>query len=678
MLDKWTPAQAAKKLGLRLRNAREVQQMRLHPQFERNERTVYTSDGADQGSPSDISGVVDPGAAPDQEVSGRTGVNYSFKNVRYIHAQMSANPPATIPRPATSDPEDRRRARAADAVMRFALRQYSLQEKFDQCNLNALIYGTGFIKTTWDACKGDIVGINKRTGQLIMEGDISVRSVSPWRMFVDPDAETWEDVRYVFEELTLSREEAIHRWPKRAEMIEALLAEKGEASSQGAVVYGYLRDSAEKFESITVYEYWEKGLPSNAMLGRYAVCLEDGKLLEAPRANPFSFAPPPSAHELEKSRRTGRQPRRVPPTARLPYHPMTDIDVPGRVWGKSFVEYEAPLQELLNRLDSVMLENLQAHGVARLILPDGVDLQEGALTNSPWDVVRLKNKGGGNPGDPKFMEPMPLPASLSELRGQTKMGIDDMAGVNEAMFGQQSRETSGFSMQYSVNQGQMIRRRLFNKYVLCVESVYRAILDLVRKHWKDERTVQILGREKAFQAVDLKGADIDGGYDLVVEYGTSLSLDPMTRRQEILALQPILDKANIPPRVMLSMLKLGELEVIDDLVQLAEDRQRELFEEMLATGRYIKPEEFEDHENMLAYALTYVMTSEFKYLTPQEKEMVRKHIRDRGAQAAKEKAPPLPPGAPGPAGVAGPEAAGMPAGPAVATPPGAVTEPAAL
>ena len=43
--------------------------------------------------------------------------------------------------------------------------------------------------------------------------------------------------------------------------------------------------------------------------------------------------------------------------------------------------------------------------------------------------------------------------------------------VNESMFGQSSRETAGFTMQYATNQGNVIRRRLFNKYVLLTEAV---------------------------------------------------------------------------------------------------------------------------------------------------------------------------------------------------------------
>ena len=152
--------------------------------------------------------------------------------------------------------------------------------------------------------------------------------------------------------------------------------------------------------------------------------------------------------------------------------------------------------------------------------------------------------------------------------------MDDMAGVNESMFGQQSWEQSGYSMQYATQQGDMIRHRLFVKYTKLVEDVYKAYLNMVRKYWNTEHTIHVLGKEKAFEALDIQGADIEGGFDLVVEYGTSVSLDPVARKQEILTLMPVFEKAGMSPRSILSMLKMNELDGLLDRVQMANDRQR--------------------------------------------------------------------------------------------------------
>ncbi len=359
--------------------------------------------------------------------------------------------------------------------------------------------------------------------------------------------------------------------------------------------------------------------------------------------------------------------RKLPQMARLPYHILTDVDVPNSVWGKSSLEYSAPLQEVLGQIDTAYVDNIRAHGVARMVVSrqSEVDLD---LSNSPWDITKVDSNQA-----PFFMEVPQLMPEMTAARTNMIQGINDVMGVNEAMMGQQSREQSGASMQYATNQGNMIRRRLFNKYVLTVESIYKAILDLVRKHWTIERTIRVLGKEKAFESLAIKGTDIDGGYDVVGEYGVTLSLDPMTRREEIMALQPMFEKAGVPTRMSLKMMKLNELEGMYDKLQMAEDRQKELFDEMIATRGVIAPEEFQDHANMIAWAMDYFMTAEFKYLDGDSKEICREHIRLRIKQAAQEQSgglsaqpqPPGPAGAPGqlPAapGAQQPEPAGQPA-----------------
>jgi hypothetical protein len=107
-----------------------------------------------------------------------------------------------------------------------------------------------------------------------------------------------------------------------------------------------------------------------------------------------------------------------------------------------------------------------------------------------------------------------------------------------------------------------------------------------------------------------------------------------------------------------------------DRLALAENRQREIFDEMTATGRYLPPEDLLDHENMISWALEYFMTQEFQSLEQQFKELCKQHIRDRVQLAAQEKAAlqgPPPGATPGP--VPQPP---MPAGPEPGQPPLAV------
>lgn len=660
----WDDGTAKREILKRLNNA-QTQRAPVEQRWLANETSVYSTNSfSGMNYAAGLTNLFNSTLPAADQSDADTSNVYVFKNVRFLHAQMSANPPSVVMRPTSSDQEDHRRADAADRVVRYSIRQYQMQERFDNLTLNTLVYGSGVIKTIWDSTKGDIVEFDKEKGEVTLEGDISVTVPFIWNIFLDPDARCWTDVKWVIERTYIDYEEALARWPDKKDDIEAARVMRDSSLEKTSSRSSVLSDN--RYNSVELLEYWETGLPTNGYMGRYCMITPSGAVIEPCRPSPFRFKRAGTARQLMEKNLPDdileEKLAKLPEQAGLPYHILTDIDVPNLVWGRSNVEYVAALQDNLLRIDTAVMDNIQAHGVARMIVPDTAEVAEN-LSNSPWDVVKISSNQ-----PPYFMEVPQLMPEMVSTRLNLIQGINDGFGVNDAMFGVQKRETSGTSMNYATNQGNMIRRRLFNKYVLVVESVYKAILKLVVKHWPVSRTISVLGKENALESVDLKGSDVDGGYDIIGEYGVSLSLDPMSRREEILMLQPLFEKAGVPTRTSLKLMKLNELEGMYDRLSLAENRQREVFDEMIATGRYIPPEDLLDHENMIGFALEYFMTAEFQYLEPELKELCKQHIRDRVQLAAQEKAALAgpPPGAtpgpvPQPQMPAGPEG-GQPAG----------------
>ena len=620
MLDLWDTEDKAKlELEKRLQFAKQARLVHER-QWEENERAAYATRFEEFFSGGDVNmsyeSVSELGLAPVDSAANNIATNYIMKNIRFFHSQMSSNPPTVSPKPLTSDREDRRRADAADRCVRYGLRQYKMQERQDQVNLNTLVYGNGFAKTLFDPDLGEIISYNEETNEVKTEGDFSFTVPSPWLVYPDPDATTWEDVRFVFEEIAMRYETACRLFPEKKEILQKYRMKSQDESANTAYSKSVIAQRS-YYDIVRVYQYWETGTPENGMQGRYCWCLEDGTQLTELSVSPHRF------HAVNKDGSKGA------PFAKLPYHLLTDIDVPGTYWGRSVVAYASALQDILNRLDNVKLDILAAHGVARLLIPESAEVAKGSITNSPWDIVKYT---GAIP--PNFMEPLPMPAALPNIRDRMKQNLDDVMGITESLIGQQSRETSGFSMQYAVEQSNMVRRRLFNKYVGFVEHVYKAYLGIIKEYWDTPRTIKVLGKERAFETVDLQGSDIEGGFDLVVEYGTSFSLDPMARRQEILQLTPLLKEAGMTSRAILGMLRLNELDALVDRTQLAALRQREVFERMLANKIYIPPRELQEHRAMLEEAYTYVMSAEFDALPEEDKALVERHIKEREQMAA--------------------------------------------
>jgi hypothetical protein len=374
------------------------------------------------------------------------------------------------------------------------------------------------------------------------------------------------------------------------------------------------------------------------MAGRKAIFLKDYTFLEKPSRNPH-------------------------PRGKLPYKFLTYVDVPHLLYAKSVAAYCSRPQDMLNRIDSNTLDAIQAHGVVRMVIPEGADIMEDDVSNSSWDWVKISGNAGTGP---YFVNPPQLMPDIWRFREGYRTDIQDLYGINDSMLGIQRREQSAVSQQTAIETGTMIHRRLFKKYERLTQEVYKDSLELVREKWTLPRMVKVTGKDKAFETVALKGSDISSGYDIISEYGTSLPIDPNMRREAIMLLMPILKEAGLPTQTILRHLKLNELESLYDINEMSADRQREIFDEMIAKYRagkpeYIPPKEMENHKGRLALAKEYLETAEFKYLEPELQDLIRQHIKEREALAAQEESA-LQPGAPdvAPAGMPGVEGAMAP------------------
>ena len=632
----WDQEDAQRELPKRLKDAL-TQRSAFEASWRANETMLFTPNamgGAEQITVSYESAAELWGSDLDTGDSW-VSINYAFKYLRYIHSQMAANPPSVMPLPTSSDYSDRRAADVADDLVNYGRRNYRVQDHVDLTTLQTLTYGTGILRETWDAAAGEILKVSRRKQLLVMTGDIRVRPLLIWDFAMDHTARCQEDIRYVFERHVLSTEEAKYRFPKFADKLD----QSSLKSERLSRFWDGVSNADPQRGRCVVWEYTEKALPWNGMAGRRCFMLDDGTLLSDITSNPN-------------------------PDGALGYFILTDVDVPGQVYGRTFIDYLARCQDVLNRLDSTVLDGIQAHGSVRMVVYDAAETQDGLPSNSNWEIANVKGSGAQKPD---FIDPPQLMGDIYKFREQLLVGMEQIAGVNESMFGQVKREMSGFSLQTAINAGNMVRRRLFNKYEVFVEAIYRFFLRLVQENWTDSRKVLVTGSENALSVAYYSGADLTDGFDLDVRYGASFSLDPASRREEIIQLLPLLKEAQYDMRTILGMLKLNDVAGLFDMATVAERRQLEVFDEMIAKYEadgvliYIKPEEGEEHEGMLKAAYEFRMSMAYKVLAKELKVLIQKHIKDREALLVAKAAPApaaVTPGAfVGPA-VPAPEAAG--------------------
>lgn len=617
----WDEAMAKKELKKRLCESRKAREF-WEQMWRSAESVVYSTSTSSFGQANPTYPYTSGSTDDDfDEDTPDLNVNIIQRDIRYIHSQMSSNPPSIAPVPFSSDSEDMRKADAADRTCRYGRRHYRFDNIQDQINLQTLVTGTSYGAATWNPNLGDIIEFDEETGDMLLEGDFEFAHVSCWDIFPDPYADTWEKVRYVFRRFDMPLEEALNMFPEHEEKLKALVDEQERDDHRGLAKDR--QDRAATPDQITCFQYWETGLPVNGFQGRHCWCLSDGCLLTEVTKSPHAF-----------KFKTGDVVKEGSPLAkaRLPIHILTDIDVPGTYYGMSVVMFSSESQEMRNQFFNAAIETLRAVGTSTLILPQGAEIADDSITNSAWNFIKVT----GNQG-PYQLEGARVPQGFGEMIDRMEKSISDQDSVNESNLGIQSREQAAALMQLASDQSNQIRRRLFNKFTRFVETIFKDYLDVVRENWTTQRKIYVLGKEKAFEVMDFDAMSITGGFDLDGSYGTHFSLDPITRKDQIMQLIPLFREAGLPLRLLLNHLRMSDLSGIHDLSEMASDRQREIFEEMEARldrgfgpdQAYIKPEDDEDHEPMVEFCKYFRSSAEFKYKKDEVKDLIRRHYKER-------------------------------------------------
>ena len=399
-------------------------------------------------------------------------------------------------------------------------------------------------------------------------------------------------------------------------------------------------------QSVIVYRYYEKGMPINAMQGRFCFLDNTGDVIGEVVHNPYQF------------KKVAEGSKDILPSAMLNLHVLTDVDVPCQVYGKSHIDWSVESQDAMQRLDTMRMDNVRAAGVTRLLVPEDANIDEDAITDSAYDLIKFSSGVF-----PSHIKPPQLYGDVNNMRETLRNSIDELSGINDAMLGQVERETSGYAYSFATNQANMIRRRLFNKYIGYTKSIYKFYLSLAGKYWEVEKEVSVLGPENMYDTRYLSGADIMGGYDIHCEYGNTFSLDPAQRRIEMMELKDILIEAGMTAPEFVDMLAIGTTKTGIDMMQLGRKRQEEIFQVIIDDRVQVEPESKQDHASYLAYAYKFVNQAEFRDLEGDAKALIYQHIDMREKMAAENKAPdPMGGGAPAPQGgpMGGAPTGGMP------------------
>ena len=489
-------------------------------------------------------------------------------------AKFTKTKPVITATPGSGSQADVKAAQMSERLLEFWWNDFQLDDKLEEALLWSIITGQGYWKITWDphAAKQmrftlgpdgkpitdettkDMfrhqlaqVGVEPKE-QVVYMGDIKVEAMSPFDVYLDPTAKTFEDCKYAICVHSLEPDEIKARWGKEVNADSITV-------DPDATLPFETGDSVEKTVKKVYIGYF---LPTPAMpSGRYVVWVENPNEILADEKWPF-------------------------PINKLPLIKFPGLRTPGAIYDGSHVEQAIPLQKELNRTLSQLVEYKNLTIRPRVWAPTGSLRQR--LTSEPGVVYEYNPIAGLKPEIEKLPS---IPPYVFEHLEQISSRLKEIFALTEVSEGTVPPNVeAGIAIDLLQ---ELSADRLAPTIKLIEKGLARGgqiMLSLAQKYYIEPRMLSIKGSGGSVQVKKFTQADIAGGVTVSVETGSGL---PRTRAGRQAQIERWIQNGIIPPDKAWKYIDMADLKGLAAQFAADEDQaHREI--EKLTTGVPINPE----------------------------------------------------------------------------------------
>lgn len=403
-----------------------------------------------------------------------------------------------------------------------------MKSKLAEVILYVFLYGTGFIKSTFDVNNVSDAGI----------GQIENKVLSPWYIFPDPNATNVHDASFIFEHHPVTLRWIIERYPEKAQEVK----DSGVGSTteynerQGNTGRGPADNSEAK--KVDIWECWyldstilEDEETGDYTLkypnGRMTLMTEGGIILED-KENPYQS---------------------------FPYVRFIEAPRPGEFFGDCTVNRLVPIQNTINQILRTIIDNglWLVHGIWITDATSGVT-PDALAGYGPRDVLvknpgtELRREGGEQ-----------LPQHLFEMLRQQEEAFDRVAGITNALRGIVPSRQPVATTQMQQEAGEVRTRERQRRIEESLEDLARLWLDIASEHWQDNRVIRnkrVLG---GFEMFEMSKKDLqEWKFDVHVVPG---STSPMDTTQQLEKAFQLIERGGvqIPPMYLVETSNLPNL-----------------------------------------------------------------------------------------------------------------------
>lgn len=443
-------------------------------------------------------------------------INICFSTINVIAPSVAVNYPKITVN--ASRPENAAQAVITEAVVNYWWRHYEVRPQFRVAVKDSLIVGHAWLKTGYryveeeeiddfdgDVSDADAEGNEVTPTVVVVEDRPFVERVSPFDVFVDPDATSMQDMGWIAQRVRRSLKEV------RDDKRYSASARKNVSPSSWGQLNGEMtyrdevQDRTEQY--VEVWEFYD-------IRKRTISVFADGgdQFLIAPRPMPYAFG--------------------------HPFVMIRNYDVPDTFYPMGELEAIEPLQRELNETRTQMMNHRKRYSRKYLFRESAFDPTGRALLKSDEDNVMVPVHGDEALGN--VIAPVPAVITPPEFYNQSQLissDIETVSGVSEYMRGQMPE------MKRTATEASIIadasNARASDKLATvegAIAAVAKRMVQLAQQFMDSEQVARIVGKDGSPAWVTFDADYIQGEFDFEVEAGSTQPNNESFRRQSALQL----------------------------------------------------------------------------------------------------------------------------------------------